>query len=626
MSDQITSIPSPTLMSSDGGWFKTAPNKGLSHIFKNSFVTTFVDAEEYFADLRHEVQLLEQGDFIFWIGFDAGETTPMPAQFIPEEIKSAPPRKAQQDDKPWFEVLKDADAKGVKIRALLNLHPKPSPEDFYRKSNYDLVEKLNSLENCNAINDFRYLYMNGTHHQKLILTYSAKKGLIAYTGSCDIENARINDKWCEVQNKITGDAALELYNIFSRRYFEHSQLLKRVGAKGSISLDASTLKAIAVKSGNFLIQVATTYGNPKRSNPFLKGDLIQRSIFPNLSNMVDLPPTLQTVNHPHRIKLFYGKTICNHFFLQSTRDFYLGTDKPLIEEHVQQKSTYVFAPNGHTGIYLMIQHAIANSKKFIYLEDQYLVCDQDMGKLESVLSLLVKKLKEKDFKKLIILCTRIDEINEEFIGTGWEHRNHFIQALLKTARNKVEICQYKDHRSFGKSHFYIHSKTWVFDDELLITGSANCNRRGYSHDSELNVAVYDQDKTYVKHMRKKIWSKRLNAEEINRSKITDSELEDFLTASKFWNNPNQWGIDSIENCKQISFAPKKFPDGVIPPKYRSFFQQKFDPLAKKRPTPSAVQPAKPATNINFHDNDLVNKIDLATQNLLWDLVVDPDGT
>jgi phosphatidylserine/phosphatidylglycerophosphate/cardiolipin synthase-like enzyme len=31
----------------------------------------------------------------------------------------------------------------------------------------------------------------------------------------------------------------------------------------------------------------------------------------------------------------------------------------------------------------------------------------------------------------------------------------------------------------------------MIDDELAVIGSANCNRRGYEHDSEVNAFVFD---------------------------------------------------------------------------------------------------------------------------------------
>lgn len=414
-------------------WFSTEFSKGLGSIYKSSDVETFVDAEEYYLDLRKEVEQTKSGDIICWIGFDAGGNTPMPSQLENQEVKTCPPRIAEQGDKTWFYLLKEANNRNVTIRALLNLHPAPKPVDKYKHANFDLVSKLNSLNNCNAINDFRYLFMNGTHHQKLILVYNAKKGLMAYTGTCDVESGRIIYKWCEVQNKIMGDTAAELYRIFHRRYSEHTQVFSRIGSLKSYLKDVGQLNTTAPQSGNFLMQVATTYGNPNRQNPFLS--LISAS----LTNM----PANQVLNFTHRIDYYFPGAIIP---LGSVANDFFNMIEPsaqsLIIENTKQNKTYSFAANGHTGIYEMIKKGIENAKKFIYIEDQYLVCDEKMGRLDSILTLLVNKLKNQDFKKLIIFCTRIDDINDEFLGTGWKHRKNFISTLLNAAYDKVEICQY----------------------------------------------------------------------------------------------------------------------------------------------------------------------------------------
>lgn len=54
---------------------------------------------------------------------------------------------------------------------------------------------------------------------------------------------------------------------------------------------------------------------------------------------------------------------------------------------------------------------------------------------------------------------------------------------------------------------WVHSKTWVFDDQLAIVGSANVNRRGFSHDSEAGVAFGDRDGSrLVPTFRQSLWS------------------------------------------------------------------------------------------------------------------------
>src|SRR5688572_25318074 len=249
-------------------WFSNDFAKGISPVYKNSWVEAFVDADEYFTDLRKEVEQTGSGDIICWIGFEASGNTPMPVKPNNEEEKSCPPRQPDKlNDKTWLELLTEADKRNVNIRALLNLYPSPVPSDRYKIFNFDLVAELNKLNHCNAINDWRYLYLNGTHHQKIVLVYNAKKGLMAYVGTCDVETARIEMKWCEVHCKIMGDAAVELYNLFHKRYKEHTQVFARIGSLNSYLKPSSDLKALAPQSGNFLMQVGTTYGNPNRKNP-----------------------------------------------------------------------------------------------------------------------------------------------------------------------------------------------------------------------------------------------------------------------------------------------------------------------------------------------------------------------
>jgi phosphatidylserine/phosphatidylglycerophosphate/cardiolipin synthase-like enzyme len=477
-------------------WFSTDLAKGLSQLYNNSHVQAFVDAEEYYTDLRKEVETTGKGGLIYWIGFECGHgDPPMPQAVITKPLKTFPPRSKERPravgDKTWLELLTAAsDERDVAIRALLNLHPrpdfKPGVPKKYKEANFDLAEKLNALQNCLAINDSRYLNMNGTYHQKLILVYNAK-GLMAYAGTCDVELSRIENRWCEVHCKIMGDVAAELYDVFSRRWAEHTAVFKRAGFIDPRLKPVSEMKFRAPVSGNFVMQVSTTYGNPGRLNPF--------------DTEITSAPPWQVVNQPHRVTIHSDSIATSTLLLLGNapiligNDFFTEVDKKAtlpVQDAAKQSRTYAFAPNGHTGIYEAVKKAIETTEQYIYLEDQYLVNDSKMGSNAAILDLFVNKLRtSKTFKKLIIFCTRIDDINDEFQGTGWAHRQNFIRSLVDAGHEKVAVCQYKSrgalNSSFGEAHqgaFYIHSKTWIFDDVYLLTGSANCNRRGYSHDSE----------------------------------------------------------------------------------------------------------------------------------------------
>ena len=458
----------------DHAWFCRDGEDGLSGVIRASGVHVFIDAEQYYSDLRRCVEQTSPGDQICWIGFDGAAHTPMPAAPADATQKSFR-REAQSTDVSWENLLRAADDRGVRTRVLLNVNPSPR-EELHKshcwKNTLRLVEALNKdLNHCGAIADFRYLWLNGTHHQKLVVIHTAGS-ITAYCGTCDIETARIQDQWCEIQCRFSGEAAAELYRVFSSRWIEHTDALGRLdagrpdGSRGSRCwLKPVSISADAQPDGRLLMQVATTYGDPIRANPLLGLGVTGLNVWG--------APLRQVVNRAHRLEISFGhlmpglgftipseirigkrtlaparwldsqlkrliavmpvtlpsakriKWIAHLLGSQTVRicnDFFAGEDPAFsarLEDAAGQSPRYHFAERGHTGIYRQIRHAIENTREFMYVEDQYLVCDKFMGALEPISDALARKLQSPDFKKLIIFCTRIDEINEELLLTGW---------------------------------------------------------------------------------------------------------------------------------------------------------------------------------------------------------------
>ena len=255
----------------DHAWFCRDGEDGLSGVIRASGVHVFIDAEQYYSDLRRCVEQTSPGDQICWIGFDGAAHTPMPAAPADATQKSFR-REAQSTDVSWENLLRAADDRGVRTRVLLNVNPSPR-EELHKshrwKNTLRLVEALNKdLNHCGAIADFRYLWLNGTHHQKLVVIHTAGS-ITAYCGTCDIETARIQDQWCEIQCRFSGEAAAELYRVFSSRWIEHTDALGRLdagrpdGSRGSRCwLKPVSISADAQPDGRLLMQVATTYGIP----------------------------------------------------------------------------------------------------------------------------------------------------------------------------------------------------------------------------------------------------------------------------------------------------------------------------------------------------------------------------
>ncbi len=151
---------------------------------------------------------------------------------------------------------------------------------------------------------------------------------------------------------------------------------------------------------------------------------------------------------------------------------------------------YPFAPTGSKAYRDLLFQLIDRTERFIYLEEQYLVDEEIAIKLASALPRI---------KALIIVIAATGLVNGELFR-GWERRKRFLDRLAPHAA-KVATC-------VGSQ--LIHSKTWVFDDTIAVVGSANVNRRGLKHDSEMGVAFGDLiEPGPVKRLREGLWAKHL---------------------------------------------------------------------------------------------------------------------
>lgn len=166
--------------------------------------------------------------------------------------------------------------------------------------------------------------------------------------------------------------------------------------------------------------------------------------------------------------------------------------------------------------------AILSAEKFIYIEDQYLV------NLEAARALAIR------LKKLQHITVLIPHSSISDLPYIWRDRKRFIALLLRSdeASEKVRIC-YRftpGPERFGP-HSYVHSKTWIFDDELAVIGSANCNNRGWFFDSEVCAAVYDKpasilDPSFAQRLRMRLWVEHLGVSEL--------AVADGLDSGEFW--------------------------------------------------------------------------------------------
>jgi len=216
---------------------------------------------------------------------------------------------------------------------------------------------------------------------------------------------------------------------------------------------------------------------------------------------------------------------------------------------------YPFAPNGSLTPLQAISRAITKANKFIYIEDQYLTPYPGLepatayGDTVGILTALRAALPRIDYI-IMVIPNHTDQ------PQGRSRRKLFIEGLRAVDASKVFVFYLGrassnplpqevatkggcDTCSGGDAHrdeIYVHSKTWIIDDVWAKIGSCNANRRGLTHDSELDVVMVDGalrngGRAFARSYRKELW-----AEHLNMGGSRDL-LEDHLQALAYWRSP-----------------------------------------------------------------------------------------
>jgi phosphatidylserine/phosphatidylglycerophosphate/cardiolipin synthase-like enzyme len=149
--------------------------------------------------------------------------------------------------------------------------------------------------------------------------------------------------------------------------------------------------------------------------------------------------------------------------------------------------------------------AISKAQRFIYIEDQYMTH-------KVVADLLAAKIP--NLQHLTILIPH-ELISDWPIIDKW--RVPFVNSLnsAEGAKDRVRIFVRISHENPPLGlHTYVHSKTWIVDDELAVIGSANLDWRGWSGDNQANACIFDtpasvRKPSFAQQLRMRLWAEHL---------------------------------------------------------------------------------------------------------------------
>jgi len=228
-----------------------------------------------------------------------------------------------------------------------------------------------------------------------------------------------------------------------------------------------------------------------------------------------------------------------------------------------------------------LMNSIEKARRFIYIEDQYMI------NLEAA-RLLAKVTGRVQHLTILVAHFRLSD-NPQI----WDWQAQFVNELMmgpkamSTVRifvrtsptNSLEGAEFVNETPLlepGKvlyrasplgRHAYIHAKTWIIDDELAVIGSANLDNRGWSGDNQANACIFDapassKKPSFAQRLRMRLWSEHLG--------VPESQVIDGIGSADLWTDRKRapqaniavWG-EKLEGVPDLPTSQKVLAVGNV---------------------------------------------------------------
>ena len=349
------------------------------------------------------------------------------------------------------------------------------------------------------------------HHQKASFVRTAKHGVTAFLGGIDIRPARWDTPahrnpnverpsgtWHDVQCKIEGKAAWDVYRNFQQRWNAVNALPDIVGSD----------------PGRAAV--------PAPDDPAWGPTLV-----------VD-DPLVTKADGPHAVQIV--RTLTRHLPA-------LGGSAPPFD--------VVDAATGDLSVKAAWQAIIAAAKQYIYIEEQYfwikehaLALHRWLAEDESRFLFLLTPRRFDDIDKLdqIHYMLRRTTINLLWFGTEDTPPAFDVSFLREGLPARTVIFHLLSADDFDP--IYVHAKLVIADDAVLMIGSANLTRRSWTLDSEINAVCLDSrlrrgGRDAARRLRVDLLGEHLGLRQVEKPLIEDPRdafriLNDALDGKRPW--------------------------------------------------------------------------------------------
>ena len=154
----------------------------------------------------------------------------------------------------------------------------------------------------------------------------------------------------------------------------------------------------------------------------------------------------------------------------------------VLRSYPMRRPAYPFAPGGERSIANAYLKAFARARSLVYIEDQYLWSIDAADALAGAL---------RTHPRLRVVAVVPAYPDEDGRVSGPANRICQLRVLARLrAAGGDRFAAYHLERTDG-TPIYVHAKVCIVDDVWMIAGSDNLNRRSWSHDSEVSLAIMD---------------------------------------------------------------------------------------------------------------------------------------
>ena len=182
----------------------------------------------------------------------------------------------------------------------------------------------------------------------------------------------------------------------------------------------------------------------------------------------------------------------------------------------------------------MYSKVLERATSFIYVEDQYFWS-------EEIATLYEAALRRAPHLRVIVVVPRHPDRNGRISGpTNRLGQLTMMERLAKAGGDRFAVYDLENEQGVA---IYVHAKVVVIDDVLAMLGSDNMNRRSWTHDSELSIAILDEEedgrephdpaglgdraRRFARALRLSLWREHLGAD-------SDDGLVDVLGGFDRW--------------------------------------------------------------------------------------------